>query len=46
MAELYKNMGFSENPFSRFSAEEEKDYLQEILVQPKYYPTIHSDIKS
>jgi len=46
MSELYENMSFIENPFSRFSAEEEKDYLHKIFVQPKYYPTISSDIKS
>lgn len=43
MAELYKSMGFKDNPFSRFSAEEEQDYLPEIYVKPKYYSTIHSD---
>jgi DNA replication protein DnaC len=46
MADLFENMGFNANPFSRFSAEEEKEYLQKIFVQPKYYATIHSDIKS
>lgn len=46
MPELYENMGFRENPFSRFSAEEEKDYLDKIFVRPKYYPTIHDDMKS
>ncbi len=46
MKELYGNMGFRENPFSRYSAEEEREYLQKIFVQPKYYPTIHYDIKS
>lgn len=46
MADLFENMGFNTNPFSRFSAEEEKEYLQKIFVRPKYYATIHSDIKS
>ena len=31
MEELYENMGFTSNPFSRFSAEEEKEYLEDIF---------------
>lgn len=46
MGELFENMGFRENPFSRFSAEEEKEYLHNIFVPPKYYATIHSDLKT
>lgn len=46
MNELYSSMGFKEHPFARFSAEEEKQYLRQIFVVPKYYSTIVSDIKS
>lgn len=41
---LYQNLGFKENPFSRFSAEEEIDYLAEIFYEPKYYSTIFQDV--
>ncbi len=37
-------MGFKENPFSKFSAEEETEYLKEIFYEPKYYSTILQDI--
>lgn len=46
MKELYENIGFNENPFARFSAEEEIAYLKNIFLKPKYYSTIHSDVKS
>lgn len=46
MAELYVNMGFKENPFSKYSAEEEKDYINEIYEKPRYYATICSDVES
>ena len=45
MSDLYKAMGFTDNPFSRFSAEEEIDYLNNIYVNPRYYNTIFKDIK-
>jgi hypothetical protein len=41
---LFKNLGFKENPFSRFSAEEEISYLREIFYEPRYYSTIFQDI--
>lgn len=44
MEELFYNLGFRENPFSRFSAEEETDYIDNIFSPPKYYQTIYSDI--
>jgi hypothetical protein len=46
MAELYVNMGFKENPFSKYSAEEEKEYINEIYEKPRYYATVCSDIES
>lgn len=45
MEELYENMGFTSNPFSRFSAEEEKEYLEDIYIKPRYYRTVYNDIK-
>jgi len=42
--ELYERMGFEENPFSRFNAEEELEYLSEIFFEPKYFSTILQDI--
>ncbi|MFZ3591363.1 P-loop ATPase, Sll1717 family [Bacillus sp. DJP31] len=45
MNELYRNLGFNDNPFSRFSAEEERDYLNDIFQNPKYFQTILTDIK-
>lgn len=45
MEDLYKEMGFTDNPFSRFSAEEELEYLKNIYVKPRYYNTIYRDIR-
>ncbi|MEH7115762.1 hypothetical protein V7124_25890, partial [Neobacillus niacini] len=45
MSELYRNIGFKDNPFSRFSAEEEREYLNDIFQNPKYFQTILTDIK-
>lgn len=32
--ELFVNMGFEKNPFSKFSAEDERTYLKEIYEPP------------
>lgn len=45
MVDLFTNLGFSSNPFSRFSAEEEKEYLDKIYIRPRYYKTIYNDIR-
>jgi len=45
MVELYKRMGFFSNPFSRFSAEEEIDYLAKIYHKPKYFSVLLDEIK-
>lgn len=37
-------MGFDRHPFSKFSAEEEIDYLSNIFHSPNYYQTILQDI--
>jgi len=42
---LFEKMGFKENPFSKFSAEEEVAYLEKIYVPPKYISTILNDIE-
>lgn len=45
MIELYKSLGFTANPFSSFSAEEEANYITDIYINPKYYNTLYSDLK-
>lgn len=44
MTPLFKKMGFNEPPFSKFSAEEEIDYLGEIFYEPKFFSTVFCDI--
>lgn len=44
MNELYKSLGFNKNPFTKFSAEEEKEYLSQIYLKPRYYNSIFSDL--
>lgn len=44
MEELYLRMGFRENPFSKYSAEEEKAYLSKIYEKPRYYESLLSEI--
>lgn len=38
--ELFVNMGFEKNPFSKFSAEDERTYLREIYEVPRFYQTL------
>lgn len=45
MIELYAQLGFFENPFSTFSAEEEKSFLKKVYVDPLFFNTIKSDLK-
>jgi len=42
--ELYQHLGFSNNPFSTFSAEEEKTFLSDIYINPLFYETLKSDL--
>ena len=42
--ELYQNLGFTDNPFSTFSAEEEKTFLNKIYINPLFYETLKSDL--
>jgi hypothetical protein len=46
MSDLYQNLGFKSNPFSKFSAEEEKDYLTSIYMKPRYYNTLLNDLSN
>ena len=46
MVELYNNLGFTSNPFSTYSAEEEYEFLNKIYVYPKFFHTLQSDIAS
>lgn len=46
MPELYNNLGFRSHPFSKYSAEEETDYLTEIYIRPRYFDSLINDIKS
>ena len=46
MTELYQSLKLKQNPFSKFSAEEELEYLSKIYVSPKYFNTLFSDLKS
>lgn len=42
--ELFENMGFEKNPFSKFSAEDERYYLKEIYEVPRFYRTLLDEI--
>lgn len=46
MNDLYSNLDFKSNPFSKFSAEEEKEYLTSIYLKPRYYNTLLNDLAS
>jgi hypothetical protein len=43
---LNSNLGFSKNPFSKFSAEEEIEFHNEIFYEPTFYQTLLDDLKS
>ncbi|MFM7858663.1 MAG: hypothetical protein ACKO96_43780 [Flammeovirgaceae bacterium] len=38
-------MGFKTNLFSKFSAEEETNYLDKVYVTPKYFNSLYSNLK-
>jgi hypothetical protein len=44
--ELHENLGLSKNPFSKYSAEEELDFLSDIFYKPNYYNSLLSDLSS
>ncbi|QCX39565.1 hypothetical protein FF125_14360 [Aureibaculum algae] len=43
---LDKNIGFIKNPFSKFSAEEEREFHSEIFYPPIFYNTLLDDLKT
>jgi hypothetical protein len=43
---LNDKLGFSKNPFSKFSAEEEVEFHNEIFYEPTFYQTLLDDLKS
>jgi hypothetical protein len=45
-SKLNANLGFSRNPFSKFSAEEEMEFHNEIFYEPTFYQTLLDDLKS
>lgn len=38
--QLYTNLGFKSNPFSKKSSEQEIDFLKDIFYEPNYYETL------
>lgn len=45
MKELYQSLGFKTNLFSKFSAEEEIEYLDKVYVAPKYFNSLYTNLK-
>lgn len=41
---LDDNLGFTKNPFSKRSSEQELDFLENIFYEPNYYKTLLSDL--
>ncbi len=44
MSSLIRNLGLRKNPFSVYSAEEEKEYLNEVYFKPRYFDTIYESV--
>lgn len=42
--ELYERLKFTKNPFSTFSAEQEKKFLEKVFIEPNNYKSLKSDI--
>lgn len=42
--ELYERLNFKKNPFSTFSAEQERKFLDEVFIYPNNYNSLRSDI--
>ena len=45
MQELYQSLGFRTNIFSKFSAEEELEYLDKVYVVPKYFNSLYTNLR-
>ncbi|MGL4852886.1 MAG: P-loop ATPase, Sll1717 family [Phocaeicola sp.] len=46
MTDIYKNLNFRNNPFSKRSSEQEEDFIEEIFYSPNYYSTLINDLES
>lgn len=46
MVEVYESLGFKQHPFTKYSAEEEADYLSEIFIHPRYFTSLLNDLKT
>lgn len=42
--ELYERLKFNKNPFSTFSAEQERKFLDDVFIYPNNYNSLRSDI--
>ena len=42
--ELYERLKFKKNPFSTFSAEQERKFLDQIFIEPDNYTSLRADI--
>jgi len=43
---LDDNLGFTKNPFSKKSSEQELDFLDDIFFEPNYYQTLKNDLSN
>lgn len=46
MSNIYTNLGFTANPFSKRSSEQELGFINEIFYSPNYYNTLINDLES
>lgn len=46
MGDIYSNLGFKANPFSKRSSEQELEFINEIFYSPNYYNTLINDLES
>ncbi len=46
MSDIYHNLGFKSNPFSKRSSEQELEFINEIFYSPNYYNTLINDLES
>lgn len=46
MGDIYNNLGFRANPFSKRSSEQELEFINDIFYSPNYYNTLINDLES
>lgn len=46
MSDIFSNLGFKANPFSKRSSEQELEFINEIFYSPNYYNTLINDLES